>query len=111
MWLCVSLQVGRQKWCCNRTPRPKNTPYRRSRHLYVEARLRRWVVCSRVLSISRSLFAADTPAVSQEGHISRFLGITESIYLYIATPDGMSPNLTRLFMGPCVAIETAVLRM
>src|SRR3569833_58561 len=111
MWLCVSLQVGRQKWCCNRTPRPKNTPYRRSRHLYVEARLRRWVVCSRVLSISRSLFAADTPAVSQEVHISRFLCITESIYLFIATPDGKAPKHKRLYMGPCVAKETAGWRM
>ncbi|KAK2759396.1 hypothetical protein FQN54_002874 [Arachnomyces sp. PD_36] len=47
------------------------------------------------------IFAADTPDVSSDGHTSRYLGNTESVYLQIPTLDGMIPEHDILHMGPC----------
>ena len=57
------------------------------------------------------IFAADTADVSRDGHISTYLGNTESVYVQIPTQDGMIPEHIRLHMGPCVAEEMSGLRM
>ena len=56
-------------------------------------------------SKSSLIFAADTVDVSCDGHISQYLGATESIYLQIPTKDGNPPRHKILHMGPCAVAE------
>lgn len=53
------------------------------------------------------MFAADTADVSSDGHTSRYLGATESIYLEIPTRDGNVLEHNILRMGPCDPEEMA----
>jgi hypothetical protein len=57
------------------------------------------------------IFAADTADVSYDGHISTYLGSTESVYVQIPTQDGMIPDHNRLYMGPCDARDMTGLRI
>ena len=47
------------------------------------------------------MFAADTPAVSSEGHISQFVGTSEAVFMSVATPDGQVPAHTVVHSGAC----------
>lgn len=51
------------------------------------------------------IFAADTAAVSEKGHRTRYPGITETIALQIPTADGEVPKHDVLHAGPCVTSE------
>lgn len=53
------------------------------------------------------MFAADTADVSCDGHTSRYLGASESVYVEIPTKDGEIPEHNILHMGPCAADEMA----
>jgi hypothetical protein len=57
------------------------------------------------------IFAADTADVSSGGHISTYLGSTESVFFQVPTQDGMVPDHNRLHMGPCIAEEMTGLRI
>jgi hypothetical protein len=51
------------------------------------------------------VFAADTCNVSRDGHISRYLGTTETVYLQIPTLDGLPPRHKIVHIGPCTVEE------
>lgn len=51
------------------------------------------------------MFASDTADVSSDGHISTYIGHSESIYLLIPTLDGLIPKHKKLHMGPCLTEE------
>jgi hypothetical protein len=50
---------------------------------------------------SAMLFAADTAAVSRQGHGGTFPGTTESIVLQIPTMNGLVPEHKVLYEGTC----------
>ncbi|KAI1799470.1 hypothetical protein F4811DRAFT_543738 [Daldinia bambusicola] len=56
------------------------------------------------------IFAADTAPVSERGHRTQYLGITETIVLQIPTRDGEVPAHDVLHMGPCDSSEVAGVR-
>lgn len=56
------------------------------------------------------IFAADTADLSEKGHRTQYLGITETVALQIPTADGKVPEHSVLHMGPCGANETTGIR-
>ncbi|KAI1077723.1 hypothetical protein F5B20DRAFT_551140 [Whalleya microplaca] len=56
------------------------------------------------------IFAADTADVSQQGHITRYPGNTETIALQIPTRNGTVPPHNVLHAGPCGANEVSGVR-
>lgn len=55
-------------------------------------------------------FAADTAAVSAQGHRTQFPGNTETVILTIPAKDGLVPEHAVLHGGPCTANEVVGLR-
>lgn len=53
------------------------------------------------------ILAVDTAAVSKNGHVTTYPGITETTSLEIPTKDGKVPAHKVLYKGPCKAPETA----
>jgi hypothetical protein len=55
-------------------------------------------------------FAADTAAVSAQGHRTQFPGTTETVILTIPAKDGLVPEHIVLHDGPCTANDVGGLR-
>lgn len=55
-------------------------------------------------------FAADTAAVSAQGHRTQFPGTTETVILTIPAKDGLVPEHVVLHNGPCTAEDVGGLR-
>lgn len=56
------------------------------------------------------IFAADTAAVSAQGHGTQYPGNTETVALAIPTSDGLVPGHTVLHDGACTADDIEGLR-